>query len=118
MKELPKPYLEFLKTFPEVGMAYEHLANVCHEAGPLTEKERALVKLGLAMGARMEGAVHAQVRKALAAGVQPGEIRHAVLLALTTTGFPNMMANMTWVDDLLQAVPASKKKPKGKNKKK
>jgi alkylhydroperoxidase/carboxymuconolactone decarboxylase family protein YurZ len=114
MRELPKPYLEFLKNFPEVGSAYEHLANVCHEAGPLTAKERALVKLGISMGARLEGAVHAQVRKALAAGVQPGEIRHAVLLALTTTGFPNMMANMTWVDDQLVAAPDAKKKSKGR----
>lgn len=49
----------------------------------------------------MEGAVHSHIRKALGAGVSPKEIRHAVLLALPTTGLPSMMAAMTWVDDVL-----------------
>jgi alkylhydroperoxidase/carboxymuconolactone decarboxylase family protein YurZ len=41
-------------------------------------------------------------RKAMAAGATPDEITHAVLLALTTTGFPNMMAAMGWVDSVLK----------------
>jgi alkylhydroperoxidase/carboxymuconolactone decarboxylase family protein YurZ len=53
------------------------------------------------VGARHEGAVHSHTRKALEAGCRPAEIRHAVLLSVTTMGFPNMMAALSWVDDVL-----------------
>ena len=89
--------------------AYEKLAGLCHNGGPLDERSRALVKLGIAMGARMEGSVHAQVRKALEAGLKPKEIRHAALLALTTAGFPAMMTALTWVEDVLQKRGKSKR---------
>jgi alkylhydroperoxidase/carboxymuconolactone decarboxylase family protein YurZ len=41
-------------------------------------------------------------RKALEAGASPEEIAHAVLLAMTTTGFPNMIAALQWVDEVLK----------------
>ncbi len=115
MSKLPKPFLEFTENYPDVAEAYEKLGEACHSAGPLSAKERALVKLGIAMGARLEGAVHAQARKSLAAGVKPSEIRHAVLMACTSVGFPTMMASMTWVDDVLKG--ADVKKAKGGKKK-
>ncbi len=71
-------------------------------AGPLDEKRVALVKLGIAVGMRHEGAVHAHARKALRAGCSPEEIRHAVVLATTTLGFPGMMAAYSRVDDVLE----------------
>jgi 4-carboxymuconolactone decarboxylase len=49
----------------------------------------------------LEGAVHSHARRALDAGLKPDEIRHAVLLALTTIGFPSMMRTLTWVEDVL-----------------
>lgn len=55
----------------------------------------------MAIGARMEGAVHAQVRRALEDGAVPAEIRHVALLGLTTLGFPATMAALTWVEDVL-----------------
>jgi alkylhydroperoxidase/carboxymuconolactone decarboxylase family protein YurZ len=33
------------------------------------------------------------------AGVSPEEIRHAILLTLTTIGFPRAMAALSWVQD-------------------
>jgi len=118
MSKLPKPFLEFTENYPDVVEAYEKLGEACHSAGPLSAKERALVKLGIAMGARLEGAVHAQARKSLAAGVKPSEIRHAVLMACTTVGFPTMMASVTWVEDVLRDTDNKKPKAGGKNKKK
>ena len=49
------------------------------------------------------GALRLAERKirALAAGCSPDEIRHVVLLATTTLGFPSMMAVRTWVEDVL-----------------
>jgi 4-carboxymuconolactone decarboxylase len=60
-----------------------------------------LVKLGISMGMRHEGAVHAHTRKALAAGWTPDDLRHAAVLAATTMGWPNMMAAYLWVEDEL-----------------
>jgi 4-carboxymuconolactone decarboxylase len=114
-KNLPKAFVAFGKRHGEVAGAYEALASACHEAGPLTERERSLVKLAIAVGMRHEGAVHAQVRKGLETGIEPEAMRHVALLALTTMGFPNMMAALTWMDDLLpEAEKAPRTKKKGK----
>lgn len=101
MTKLPSRYTKFFERYPEVGAAYRDLGDAVAEAGPLDPKARALVKLGIAVGARMEGAVHSHVRKSLEAGVTPDEIRHAVLQATTTLGFPGMMAALSWADDVL-----------------
>jgi len=98
---LPKAYDEFKHTFPEVWQAYDRLGAAAHTAGPLDEKTRALVKLALAVGGQHEGATHAHVRSARRAGATPDEIRHVVLLAVTTLGFPAMMAARTWVEEVL-----------------
>jgi alkylhydroperoxidase/carboxymuconolactone decarboxylase family protein YurZ len=43
-----------------------------------------------------------QTRKALESGASKEEIAQVVLLSLTTIGFPNMMAAMGWVDEVLE----------------
>ena len=108
MRKVPKFYRQFTKNYPQINEAYENLADECRKAGPLNQKEQALVKLGVSIGARTEGSVHSQVRKGLDAGVKPDEIRHAVFLAMTTIGFPNTMAVMSWANDLLNAAPRRK----------
>ena len=45
--------------------------------------------------------MRSNVRKALEAGDSADEIRHVVLLAITTCGFPTAAASMQWVDDVL-----------------
>lgn len=100
-KKLPSRYEKFGKDFPKVLEAYEKLGDNCLSAGPLGKKDCALIKLGIALGAGMEGAVHAHTRKSLAAGASPAEIRHAILLATTTVGFPRMMSALSWADDIL-----------------
>ncbi len=99
--ELPAAYRSFANAHPRVMEAYEQLGEACGASGPLDRKTTELVKLGLAVGARLEGAVHAHARRALGAGASPDEIRHAVRLAVTTVGFPTMMAALSWVDDVL-----------------
>lgn len=81
---------------------YQQLGKVCRKAGPLKPKCQDLVKLGIAVGANSRGAVMSSVRKALASGAASDEIRHAVILSLTTTGFPNMIAALSWVDEVLE----------------
>jgi alkylhydroperoxidase/carboxymuconolactone decarboxylase family protein YurZ len=80
--------------------AYEKLGEACRSAGPLDGRTAALVKLGIAVGSRLEGAVHSHVRRSLEAGATLDECRHVVLLATTTIGFPAMMAALSWVEDV------------------
>lgn len=98
---LPARFQQFGKKYPAVMKAYETLGEATAEAGPLDAKTRALVKLGIATGAWREGAVHSHTRRALQAGCTPDEIRHVIVLATTTLGFPSMMATLTWVEDVL-----------------
>jgi 4-carboxymuconolactone decarboxylase len=99
--KLPGRYLQFQKRFPEVFRAYDALGAASAEAGPLDGKERALVKLAIAVGGQMEGAVHSHTRRAVEAGCSPAEIRHVALLAITTIGFPSMMKTLSWVEDII-----------------
>jgi len=102
MAGIPKRFTQFQEEFPVVAKAYEQLGDAVHGAGPLDDKTRALIKLALSTGARMEGAVHAHARKAVAAGISREELRHVVMLALPTIGFPSMMAALSWVDDIFE----------------
>jgi alkylhydroperoxidase/carboxymuconolactone decarboxylase family protein YurZ len=96
------PFQAFAKRYPAVAAAYEQLGDATQAAGPLDGKQRALAKLAIAIGAFREGATHSHTRRALEAGCSVEEIRHVVVLATTTLGFPSMMATMTWVDDVLR----------------
>lgn len=100
-KPLPSAYRRFADEHPRIIESYERLGDACLTEGPLDRRQAELVKLGIAVGARLEGAVHAHVRRAREAGASPDEIRHAIRLALTTIGFPGMMAALAWANDIL-----------------
>jgi alkylhydroperoxidase/carboxymuconolactone decarboxylase family protein YurZ len=100
--KLPGPFERFTKEFPAVFEGYDAMGEAAHSGGPLDAKTRELVKLGMAIGARLEGATHSHVRKALAVGATPKEVRHATVLAITTLGLPTTVMAFTWVDDVLQ----------------
>jgi len=102
MAELPKRFEKFQKEFPEVSNAYELLGKSVHNAGPLDEKTRALIKLAISTGARLEGAVHSHTKKALDTGCSKEEIKQTIILALPTIGLPSTMAAMSWVEDILE----------------
>ena len=101
MSQPPSFYMSFKKKYSALTHAYEDLGEECQKAGTLGPKERAIAKLAIAIGAGLEGAVHSHTRRAQDAGVMPDEIRHTVLLALTTIGFPSMMKALAWVEDVL-----------------
>jgi len=99
---LPKTYEDFSGKFPEILKDYQQLGKTCRESGSLEYKCQDLIKLGIAIGANSRGAVMSSVRKALASGSTADEITHAVLLSLTTTGFPNMIAALGWANEVLE----------------
>jgi alkylhydroperoxidase/carboxymuconolactone decarboxylase family protein YurZ len=101
--ELPSYARHVAHTKPALWKAYEKLGQACAEAGPLTGASVHQVKLALAIGSGLEGAVHSHVRRALAAGIEPEAIRHVAYLAVTTLGFPRAVAALTWIEDVLSA---------------
>ena len=61
-KSLPKPprtFNEFSETFPTLRKAWDILGDAAKE-GPLDDRTARLVKLGVAIGAMREGAVHSR----------------------------------------------------------
>ncbi len=99
--ELPQPYQDFTKQYPDIAEAYEALGSATHDAGPLDDRTRRLIKLAIAVGGRLEGAVRAQARQARAMGISDAELDHVVLLALTTIGLPSTVAARSWIRDAL-----------------
>ena len=112
MAGLPNHFQNFVKKYPSVADAYDQIARASRQSGPLAGKTLALVKLGISVGTQTEGGIHAQVRKALEAGCTPEEIRHVVIVSLTTIGFPRMMAALSWVEDILKHRAENRKKKK------
>jgi alkylhydroperoxidase/carboxymuconolactone decarboxylase family protein YurZ len=99
---MPKPSTaaEQIHTkYPAIWQAFSNLAQACHDAGPLDEKTRRLVKLAIAVGAGTEGGTHSAVRHASEARVTMQEMEHVVLLSITTVGIPAAGRALTWIHD-------------------
>jgi len=96
---LPSHFSRFKAAHPEICQAFEDLGRRIHERGPLSERERRLVKLGIAIGVGTEGGVHSAVRHAIRGGCSREDVEHVARLAITTIGWPRAMAALSWVDD-------------------
>ncbi len=107
MSRMPQPYERFKQDHPNVWRAYEELGAAAAGEGPLDLKTRELIKLGMAAATRSESAVQSHTHRALEAGATTAEVEHAILLGVTTLGFPTMMAALTWA----QAAIAAHKSP-------
>jgi 4-carboxymuconolactone decarboxylase len=105
----PLQFEQLTGRYPELARSYDAYGRAATEAGPLEPRLVHLVKLGIAIGMRHEGAVHAHTRKALAAGFAPDELRHAALVAAPTIGWPAMMAAFLWVEDEIDAAGQERK---------
>jgi 4-carboxymuconolactone decarboxylase len=103
MDYLPEVYQQFERRYPTVKEAFDALGAAEHDAGPLAEKERRLIKLGIAVGAESEGGVRSHVRKLLGIGVSEEEVLHTIILALTTIGFPATNAALSWAEEVFAA---------------
>jgi alkylhydroperoxidase/carboxymuconolactone decarboxylase family protein YurZ len=60
-----------------------------------------LIKPGISLGVKSSGGVMSGTRKALESGATSEEIRHAIMPGLTTSGFPNMIAALGWVEEVI-----------------
>lgn len=98
----PKTYQELRKRHGKFMDAVEALGQAAKQSGPLDEKTAQLIQLAAAAAIRSEGSVHSHVRRAREAGATPEEIRHALILLVSTIGFPTVVAALTWAEDVLR----------------
>jgi len=90
---------ELAEQHPDIWSAYSALGKACADAGPLSDREKRLVKLALAVGAGSEGAVHSHSRRARSEGIEEAALGQIALLAIGTLGLPSAVAAKTWIED-------------------
>ncbi len=101
MSHEPKIYMQLKDQYTEYMEAMEGLGRAVKAAGPLNERTAHLIQLAAAAATRSEGAVHSHTRRALARGVSPEEVRHALILTTSTIGFPAVVAALSWAEDVI-----------------
>jgi len=101
-KKNPSFYKIVSKQFPEVMSAAAALGTTLRTAGPLDEKTTHLVQLAAAATMQSEGSVCSHTRRALEVGASPEEISHTLLLLITTIGFPQAMAALSWSQAVME----------------
>lgn len=97
---LPAHYKALTRRYPDYFQALAHLGETVRDCGPLDSRTCDLIQLAAAAARGSEGSVHSHARRALDAGADPEEIRHALLCVTSTIGFPAVAAALSWVDDL------------------
>ena len=107
MAKLPYNFQRFFKEFPEIWKAHRELTLACSGAGPLDRRTRELIKVGISSARGLETACKRHAIMAKEAGATTEEIIHAVLMNVTTCGFPAAAAGYQWVREAL-----AEKRPK------
>ena len=100
MPHPPDTYRKFVQHYPKIAAGWEAIASAGKE-GPLSEKTARLIKLAVACASLREGAVHANVRKALAIGITKEEIEQVIALTAGSLGLPATVAVFSWIEDIL-----------------
>jgi len=98
---LPRVYRDLRAANPGIASAYDALGDACRQAGPLSDRDQRLVKLGIAVGLSSEGGVRSHVRRGLAEGISPDELLHAITIAIPTAGFPATAAAYSWARSVI-----------------
>ena len=99
--DTPNTYEQLKIRYPGLIGAVEQLGEAAKTAGPLDTKQAHLIQLAAAAAARSEGGVHSHARRALKAGASAEEVRHALVLLTSTLGFPQVVAALTWAEDVI-----------------
>lgn len=100
---LPRVYRDLRADNPGIAQAYDALGGACRQAGPLSDRDQRLVKLGIAVGLSSEGGVRSHVRRGLSEGISADELLHAITIAIPTAGFPATAAAYRWARSVIDA---------------
>jgi 4-carboxymuconolactone decarboxylase len=92
MKDIHDIFKVFKKDFPEINAGHDALGKIIHEkSGPLPEKTRWLIKVGISGASGHTIALETHIIRAREAGATEEEIKQTLLLIIQTTGFPMFM---------------------------
>jgi 4-carboxymuconolactone decarboxylase len=100
--EYPDHYVKVRERYPELIEAYESAGELGRTSGPLERKVTHLIQMAACAALRSEGGVHSHTRRALTAGATPEELYHALVVLISTAGFPAVAAAFSWVNDILE----------------
>jgi 4-carboxymuconolactone decarboxylase len=98
---LPKHFNKFVKKYPEVWEGHQKLTEACAKSGPLDRKTRELIKVAISGAANQETAVERHAVIAVQEGAKEEEVYQAILLLITTVGFPRASAALKWAERAL-----------------
>ena len=101
-QDLPEFLKKVVDRYPGIWEEYRNLGQAVSSVEGLDERSQRLVKLGIAIGAGRQGAVHAHTRKCQKAGLRSDELYHAALMGITTIGWSGAIAALSWIDDELK----------------
>jgi 4-carboxymuconolactone decarboxylase len=102
MKDMHESFTRFKLEFPEVYARHEALGKEIHEnAGPLDDKSRWLIKIAISAACNHKRALATHIQRARDAGVAVEEIKHALLLLISTAGFPVFMKAYAVLDNMV-----------------
>lgn len=92
MRDVHEAYTTFKQEYPELSELLDSTSKALHEkGGPLDARTRALVKIAASAASRHHKALETHIVAARETGVDEPEIVHALLLLVTTCGFPTFM---------------------------
>ena len=100
-EKLPKTFVRFAQRFPGLASAHQTAGLVASD-GPLDKKTQHLIKIGICLGAGLESAMRSHARRAMQAGATEAELEQAVVLGMTTCGFPRTVAAWAWIHEQIQ----------------
>ena len=104
---LPGAALHMVREHSEVWEAFQHLGETASRAGPLDGRTRRLIHLALAIAVGSEGATHSHARRASSEGINPEELEHVAVLAITAVGWSQAMRGLSWVRDITGTRPGA-----------
>jgi AhpD family alkylhydroperoxidase len=92
MRDVHDIYTTFKAEFPELSARINDTNHAIHaDGGPLDERTRALIKIAVSGAAGHLTALETHVVAAREAGIGDAEIVHALLMLVSTCGFPTFM---------------------------
>lgn len=100
---LPGAAGDLARQHPDIWAAYSELGAAVAKSGGLSDREKRLVKLALAIGAGSEGAVHSHARRAQDEGIPVEDLHQTAFLAIGPLGFPRAVASWTWITDVTES---------------
>ena len=101
-ERLPSTYVAFVERFPALAESHQAANRSVVEEGPLDEVTCELIKIAICMGAGLESATKAHVRRASTQGASFEAIEQTIALGMTSLGWSRTVAAWKWARDQME----------------